>query len=109
MLIGSIIALPTRTAERAGDRYWSPGLAFDAGHAGGADECSVNRARCELQALARSQFEAFAARDVEADGTLDAIEDLAVGVGVRWVRVTGTIRPGVAAARLRFEPAQEIV
>src|ERR1700682_4710233 len=69
-------------------------LALDAGAAGRSDDRRMNRAGGQKHAVSRLEVNAPAFRlEHEGDRSVDAVEDLLVGVAVRRVPVAGPIRP----------------
>src|SRR5579872_4365550 len=83
--------------------------AFDACATAVSDHGGVDGARRQHHAVARVQLEPLSLTvDQERDRSVDAVEDLLVGVRVRRVAIARTVRPRVAAARLGAQPSHQL-
>ena len=84
-------------------------MTFDARASGRADHRGVNSGRGDHHAVSGLQLQAPAfVLEHERDRAVDAVEDLLEVVAVGRVPVTGSIRPGVAAARLRSQLRHQV-
>src|ERR1700674_265350 len=85
-------------------------LALDAGAAGGSDHRGMNSAGGQNHPISRLQVEAPSLQlEHETDRSVDAVEDLLIGVAVGRVSVAGPVRPRVAAARLTPQLCHQVI
>src|SRR5689334_22289320 len=85
-------------------------VALDANTTLRADHRGMARVRGEQQPVARLEVDRPAlVFEHESDRTLDAVENLLVGVGVGCVVVAGPVGPRVAAAGLVLQPSHQVL
>src|SRR5207248_952396 len=84
-------------------------LALDAGNPFRTDQRRMGGARREVEPVAGVELDALpGGQEVEADGAFEAVEDLAVGVGVSAIDGAGAVRPGVRAVCLGIQPLSDL-